>query len=185
MVSPPIECRRMHFCKAYPSCTGVAVVFWYPVSRTTAEERPTAKDDKTASLHKKREGTLYFSNKNSVSLSLKSLLWIEFSVKINGVSFTLSIRLLISDVFKISSRMSKSTKPSYNNDNYLLMPSSWYKGLMDIWSRLKFSAAEPVNRWSLSWPFISESSFFDSSQYSGASTPATEGITLRGQSSPL
>jgi hypothetical protein len=45
-------------------------------------------------------------------LSRKSLLWIEFSVKINGVSLTFSIRLLISDVFKISSRMSKSTKLS-------------------------------------------------------------------------
>ena len=99
----------MHFCKAYPSKTGAAIVFVKPVSKTIADERPHAKDESTASLHRKNEGTLYFSKRNSVNFSLKSLLWIEFSVKINGVSFGWSIRLLIKDVLRISSSTSKST----------------------------------------------------------------------------
>jgi len=51
-----------------------------------AVDRPHANEESTASLQRKRAGTLYFSNKNSVSFSLCSLLCTEFSVKINGVS---------------------------------------------------------------------------------------------------
>jgi len=81
----------------------------HPVSRTIADDRPHANDERTASLHKNNAGTLYFSNKNSVSLSRRSLLWIEFSVKISGVSLVANIRFVTSDVLRISSKISKST----------------------------------------------------------------------------
>ena len=114
IVSPPIGQRKMHFYSAYPSCTGVAVVFVHPVSSTIADDRPHAKDDSTASLHKNNAGTLYFSNRNSVSFSRRSLLWIEFSVKMSGVSLVVSIRLVTSDVLRMSSKISKSTAKDQN-----------------------------------------------------------------------
>jgi len=79
------------------------------VSSTIAEERPQANDEKTASLHRNRAGTLYFSKRNSVNLSLSSLLWIEFSVKMSGVSLVDNIKLVPRDVVRMSSRISKST----------------------------------------------------------------------------
>ena len=86
-------------------------MFKLPESRTIAVDLPHANDDNTESLHKKSAGTLYFSNRNSVSLRRISLLCTLFSVKISGVSFCFSIRFFTIDVVSISSSMSKLTTP--------------------------------------------------------------------------
>ena len=80
-----------------------------PESNTTAVDLPHANAESTESLQRKIEGASNRSNRNSVSLSLSSLLWIEFSVKSKGVSFTGSLKLLTSDAAKISSSTSKFT----------------------------------------------------------------------------
>ena len=49
---------------------GVVVVCVCPESRTIAVDRPHANAERTESLQRKRAGTRYFSNRNSVSLSL-------------------------------------------------------------------------------------------------------------------
>lgn len=122
IVSPPMSCLIIHFCKAYPSWTGDAIVRVFPQSKTKAELLPHANEDKTLSLHKKRAGTLYFSNKNSVSFSLKSLQWIELSVKISGVSFGESIKLPTIDFSSSSSSTSKLTKHVVQKITYFTCP---------------------------------------------------------------
>ena len=74
-----------------------------------AVDLPHANDESTESLHKKRAGTLNFSNRYSVSFRRISLLWTLLSVNIRGVSLAGSIRFFTSEVVKISSIMSKFT----------------------------------------------------------------------------
>ena len=64
-----------------------AVVVLKPLSRTSAVERPQANEVSTESLQIKSAGISNFSKRNSVNLIQLSLLWIEFSVIIRGVSF--------------------------------------------------------------------------------------------------
>ena len=74
----------------------------------------SSKEGQRTLPHKNNAGTLYFSNRNSVSFSRRSLLWIEFSVKMSGVSLVVSIRLVTSDVLRMSSKISKSTAKDQN-----------------------------------------------------------------------
>ncbi len=100
----------MLFCNAYPSWTGVAIVLLYPLSSTRAVDRPQANEVRTESLQIKIAGNWNFSKRNFVSLSRFSLLWIEFSVRIRGVSLGWSERFFIRDFSKSSSNTSKLTK---------------------------------------------------------------------------
>ena len=59
----------------YPSWTGIALVCVAPESMIRPVDRPFAKHESTAFLHKKNAGTLYFSNINSVNFSLLFLMF--------------------------------------------------------------------------------------------------------------
>lgn len=105
-----MSCLMIHFCNAKPSWTGVAIVCLLPESRIMAVERPQEKAAKTGALHMNMAGTQNFSNMNSVSLSLVSLLWIDGSVKSIGVSRGFISNWSIKLFLNMSSRQSKFTK---------------------------------------------------------------------------
>jgi hypothetical protein len=78
-----------------------------------AVERPQAKEVSTESLHTNSAGSSSFSKQKSINLSLDSLLWIELSVKINGVSLICNFRLFPKDFcinYSITSKFTTSIK---------------------------------------------------------------------------
>ena len=67
------------------------IVYLFPESKITAVDLPQEKAAKTGALQMKIAGTWNFSNMNSVSFSLVSLLCSGGSVKSKGVSLGLII----------------------------------------------------------------------------------------------
>ena len=118
----------MLFERMYPSWTGIALEWLWPISITRHVDLPQLKALRTPLFAMNRQGTFRLSNMVSTSFFLFSLLWIEGSEKNIGDSYSFMLRYL-----RLSSKYASNHCQSCTN------PCSVNKGWISLFSQWKFS----------------------------------------------